>query len=62
MDINDKNSENNGTIKNSFKDLNKNSEENILNMPKKLNLEKNREKLVVEYIFKRYIFCGILLL
>ena len=46
-----------------FKDLNKNSEENILNMPKKLNLEKNKEKFVVEYIyFKRYIHCGILLL
>ena len=59
VDMDDKNSENNGTIKNSFKDLNKNSEENILNMPKKLNLEKNREKLVVEYIYLKDIFFAV---
>ena len=60
IEINDKKSEKeNNTMKNSFKDMNKNSEENILNVPKKIKIEKNNEKLIVENITLKNIFIAL---
>ena len=67
IDINDKKSENilnihnkeNNTMKNSFKDMNKNSEENILNVPKKLKVDKDNTKLIIDYIHLKNIFVAL---